>query len=147
MKYQGFFKPKNPQKYLGNTKNIVYRSFWEFSVFRWCDNHPSVKEWGSEEIQIPYFCPTDNSVHNYYIDLMIKFVNGKKYLIEIKPKRETIPPTMTENKSKRTYNKEVLTFVKNQAKWEAAKAFAEGNNMKFNIWTEETLKSLGIRVK
>ena len=26
--YQGFFEPKNPQKYLG-TKRIIYRSSWE----------------------------------------------------------------------------------------------------------------------
>ena len=46
---QGFYYPKNPNKYVGDVDNIVYRSSWELRVFKWMDDNPSVLEWASEE--------------------------------------------------------------------------------------------------
>ena len=71
--------------------------------------------------------------------------NKKIYLVEIKPKKETVPPTKKSRRSKK-YIKESLTFVKNQDKWKAASEFAEHNGWHFQVWTEETLKNLGIKV-
>ena len=39
-----------------------------------------------------------------------------------------------------------ITYVKNQDKWESANKFAEHKGWKFQIWTEETLKNLGIKL-
>ena len=57
MAYSGYFKPKNPTKYRGNPTNIVYRSLWERKFMVFCDNNPSILQWGSEEIIIPYRAP------------------------------------------------------------------------------------------
>ena len=40
----------------------------------------------------------------------------------------------------------LCTYSKNQDKWEAATQFAEYKGWKFQVWTEETLKNLGIKI-
>ena len=61
-----------------------------------------------------------------------------KYIVEIKPKKQTKPPY---GKDKRTaaYKKEALTFAKNRAKWNAAEEFCDDRQMKFLILTEDHL--------
>lgn len=145
MAYSGRYKVKNLKKYVGNSANVKYRSLWERQVMRWLDSNPAVVSWNSEEVVIPYRCRTDNKVHRYYMDLYIKFDDGKKYLIEIKPKTQTQPPKKPSRKTKRYLN-EVMAYVKNQSKWETAKVFAENRGMAFEIWTEDTIKGLGIKL-
>ena len=144
MAYKGKYKLKNPSKYVGDPNKIVFRSLWERNVFRWCEAQSNIVEWCSEEVVIPYVCKTDNKVHRYFIDIYFKTKDGKKYLIEIKPKKETSPPKKPQRRSKR-YLSESLTFIKNQSKWEAATQFAKDNGVTFQIWTEDTLKQLGIK--
>ena len=142
MAYSGFNKPKNPKKYRGNPTQIVYRSLWERKYMIYCDSTPSILEWGSEEVIIPYRSPIDKRVHRYYPDFYIKVreKSGKisKYIVEIKPKKQTKPPY---GKDKRTaaYKREALTFAKNRAKWDAAEDFCEDRQMKFLILTEDHL--------
>ena len=69
----------------------------------------------------------------------------KIFLVEIKPKNQTIPPKKRSRKTKKYIN-EMLTYAKNNDKWEAANKFAEHNGWKFQVWTEDTLKNLGIKV-
>jgi len=145
MAYKGKFKPKNLDKYAGDASKVVYRSLWERNAFRWCDTRSDVVRWNSEEVVIPYFCPTDKKWHRYYVDLLIEFKNGKTVLVEIKPKKETVPPKKPARKTKRYIN-EVTTYIKNTAKWEAAVAFAKQHDVEFQIWHEDTLKSLGIKL-
>ena len=71
--------------------------------------------------------------------------NGQTILVEIKPKKETLPPKQPKRKTKKFLN-EVITFSKNQDKWEAADQYAKHKGWKFQVWTEETLKNLGIKV-
>lgn len=145
MAYRGKFTPKNKKKYVGDHTKIVYRSLWERQTFRWLDEHTNIVEWNSEDVVIPYVCPTDNKVHRYFIDLYFKTVDGKRYLIEIKPKKETKPPKKPQRQTKR-FITETLTYHKNQAKWQAATEFAKDNGVEFQVWTEDTLKSLGIKI-
>lgn len=145
MAYSGRYTPKNVKKYTGNPTTIKYRSLWERQVFRWLDSNPKVLLWNSEEVIIPYRCKTDNRVHRYFMDLYVKFDDGKSYLIEIKPKKQTKPPKEPTRKSKK-YIKEVMAYVKNQSKWEAAESYANQRSMKFQIWTEDTIKGLGIKL-
>ena len=49
MTYKGKFKPKYPNKYQGDIKEIVYRSSWELKMMKYCDTSKSIVEWGSEE--------------------------------------------------------------------------------------------------
>lgn len=146
MLYQGKFRPQNPEKYDGDFTNIYYRSGWEFSVMRWCDTNPFVVEWSSEEFPIPYICKTDGRPHRYFIDLKIQFRDGRVFLIEIKPEKQTKPPQKRPKQHQRTYLNEVLTYTKNVSKWEAAKLWADSNGYKFNIWTEKDLTRLGIKM-
>ena len=37
-----------------------------------------------------------------------------------------------------------INYVKNQCKWKAASEFAADKNWKFVIWTEDTIKGMGI---
>lgn len=145
--YQGKFKTKNINKYLGNPDEIYYRSSWELSVMLWCDSNPNITHWSSEELVIPYLCPTDNRTHRYFVDFRITFNNKTTYLIELKPKKYTVPPEQksTKKTARKQYITEVLNYVKNQAKWKAASEFAKKQGATFQVWTEDTLAQLGIK--
>jgi hypothetical protein len=145
MKYRGKFKPKNPHKYVGDVKNIVYRSGWELSTFIWCDNHQDILEWSSEEFFIPYRCSTDNKIHRYFVDLKIKFAKGQVYIIEIKPRCQLFPPTRGRKREK-TFLNEMFQYHKNVSKWNQAQKYAESRGWIFQIWHEDILKKLGVKI-
>jgi hypothetical protein len=145
MAYKGKYKIKNPDKYLGNPSKVVFRSLWERNAFRWCETNPKVKLWNSEEVVVPYKYQVDKKLHRYFVDLLIQMEDKKTYLIEIKPKNQTTPPKKRSRKTKKYIN-EVTTYAKNISKWEAAQEFAEHKGWKFQVWTEETLKNLGIKI-
>ena len=142
MSYKGRYRPSNPKKYKGNPSNIVYRSLWERKFMVYCDNHTKILEWGSEEIALPYRSPIDNKVHRYFPDFYIKVKesNGKikRYIIEIKPKKQTIEPKVKKRKTK-GYIYEVYEYAKNQAKWKAAKEFCKDRMWEFKVLTEDEL--------
>jgi hypothetical protein len=145
MSYQGKYRPSNTKKYRGNPTNIIYRSLWERKFMVYCDKNENILEWGSEEIAIPYRSPLDNKIHRYFPDFYIKYkdANGKvrRSLIEVKPYRQTQQPPILEKKTK-GYIYEVAEYVKNQAKWSAAKEFCDDRRWEFKIFTE---KELGIK--
>lgn len=143
--YSGKYKVKNPSKYKGDPSKVVYRSGWERQTFIWCDTHDQIVEWSSEEIVVPYLYEVDKKFHRYFVDLKIKFNTGETILVEIKPAKETELPKRPD-KSKRYIN-EALTYVKNMNKWEAANDYAKDRGWKFQIWTEDTLQSMGIMPK
>lgn len=143
--YRGKFRPKNISKYSGDYTNIVYRSMWERQVLKFLDENDNVVSYNSEEVVIPYRCPTDNNVHRYFIDLKITFRNGKTFLVEIKPKAQTKEPKKRSRNSKK-YITEVMTYVKNVAKWTAATAYCEARGWEFEVWTEDHIQSLGIKL-
>ena len=147
MAYKGRYTPKNPKKYKGDHHNIVYRSLWERKFMVYCDNSDNILEWGSEEIIIPYLSPWDGKLHRYFPDFYIKVRqasgNIKKFIIEVKPKKQTRPPEPVHRKTKRWLN-EVKTYSINEAKWKSASEWCSNNDMEFKILTEE---ELGIRYK
>ena len=140
---KGKFIPRNVSKYRGDYRNIIYRSSWELKFMKYCDGNPNILEWGSEEIVIPYRSPIDNRVHRYFVDfyMKVKDINGniQKYLIEVKPKKQTKEPKPQKKMTKK-YIYEVTEYAKNQAKWEAAKDFCDDRNYRFMIITEDELK-------
>ena len=142
--HQGTYKVKDPNKYVGDPNNIVFRSSWELKFMNWCDSTSSVVQWQSEETVVPYKCATDNRWHRYFLDfrIQVKTKSGlKTYLVEIKPEVQTIPPKYPGKQTKR-YLTESLTFMKNQSKWQAAKNYASDRGWEFIILTE---KELGIK--
>lgn len=139
MAYKTVFNPKNPKKYAGDSTKIVCRSLWERNVCKFCDEHPNILKWSSEEISIPYMNPLDNKMHNYYPDFLIKFKNAtgiQVWMVEIKPKKQTY---LKENATK----KEKATWVMNTAKWKAAESYCSKHNIVFKIITEKELFNNG----
>ena len=142
MSYKGKFQPSYPQKYKGDPTNIIYRSLWERKFMVYCDKNKNILEWGSEEIALPYRSPIDNRIHRYFPDFYIKVreTSGqiKKYIIEIKPKKQTVEPKVQKKKTK-GYIFEVVEYAKNQAKWEAAKEWCLDRGYEFKVLTENEL--------
>ena len=138
---QGFFKPKNPKKYQGDVKNIVYRSGWELKVMSFFDDNPAILKWASEELKIPYLSPKDNAIHNYFPDFLIEAqtkTGTQKYLVEVKPLCQTQPP-VKKKKVTKTYINEVVTYAVNQAKFDAARLFCKKQGWEFLILTENDI--------
>lgn len=104
------------------------------------DSNVNVVRWGSEELSIPYISPKDNKVHKYYPDFIAevktKEGNIETFLIEVKPKKQTIEPKRKKTKS---YISESITYKINTSKWEAASKFCQKEGWKFIILTEEHL--------
>ena len=139
---QGKYRPINPQKYKGDVTNIIYRSSWERKFLQYCDMNENILEYSSEEIALPYRSPIDNKIHRYFPDFYIKVKESsgkiKKYIIEIKPKKQTIEPQVKKRKTK-SYIYEVYEYAKNQAKWKAAEEFCKDRLWEFKVLTEEDL--------
>ena len=142
MSYKGRFQPSYPNKYKGDHRNIIYRSLWERKFMVYCDTNQNILEWGSEEMCLPYKSPVDNRYHKYFPDFYIKVrePNGKikKYIIEIKPLKQTIEPKVQKRKTK-GYIYEVVEYAKNQAKWEAAREWCADHGYEFKVLTENEL--------
>lgn len=142
MSYKGKYSPSFPKKYKGDPTNIVYRSLWEKKFMRYCDLNENILEWGSEEIALPYRSPLDGRIHRYFPDFYIKVREStgqiKKYIIEIKPQKQTVEPKVQKRKTK-SYIYEVTEWAKNQAKWKAAQEFCEDRGYEFKILTENEL--------
>ena len=138
MAYKGKFRPQNPKKYKGDYTKIIYRSGWELKFMNYLDRQPDVISWSSEEVIIPYKSPIDNRFHRYYPDFWVKTLKGES-LIEIKPKRQTLPPK--ENpKHRRRYLKEVKTWGINSAKFAAAEQFCKSKGWEWRIITDDVFK-------
>ena len=138
---QGVYRPVNRNKFIG-IKLPEYRSSWELKFFQWCDKNSNVLEWGSESVIVPYRSPVDGRMHRYYVDNVIALREGNtinKYLVEIKPYKQTQPPVSSKRKKASTILYEQKTYAVNQAKWAAAKIFATKKDMNFIILTETEL--------
>lgn len=146
MTYSGKFSPDNPSKYGGDHTKIVFRSSWELSFMRWLDMNPDVATWVSEETVIPYISPVDDRQHRYFVDFKVKFKNGRVLLVEIKPDHQTKKPVPKKGKKRSTLLLEAQTYGVNWAKWKAAERYAEERGWKFAVFTEHTLKGLGIKI-
>ena len=144
MSYKGKYKPLRPYKYKGDPTKIIYRSLWERKFMQYCDSSSSILEWASEEIAIPYRSPIDNRVHRYFPDfyMKVKEMNGriKRYVIEVKPAKQTKPPAKPKRQTK-GYIREAYEYAKNQAKWKMAREFCADRQWEFKVVTE---KELGI---
>jgi hypothetical protein len=142
MAYSGRYHPTNPKKYTGDVTNIWYRSLWERKTMDWLDRNSNVLEWSSEELIIPYLSPIDNKYHRYFPDFVakIKGKDGKarKFVIEVKPEKQTKPPVKPKKVTKSVIN-EIATWGINEAKWDAALSFCQDRGWEFKIITEKEL--------
>ena len=142
MTYKGKYRPSHPEKYKGNPMNIVYRSLWERKFMVYCDKNRNILEWWSEEIAIPYRSPIDRRVHRYFPDFYIKVQENtgkiKRYLIEVKPLKQTTKPKKPKRQTK-GYIREAFEYARNQAKWKAAREYCADRMWEFKVITEKEL--------
>lgn len=133
---QGKFTLKNPKKYMGN-KTPTYRSGWEFTFMKFCDEHPSVSQWASESIRIPYRNPLTGKQTIYVPDFFIVYAdkNGKQRveLVEVKPSSQALKEKLGKSKHNQAH------YIINQAKWEAATAYCKQNKIVFRVVTEQDI--------
>lgn len=145
----GKYTPKFPQKYKGDASKITFRSSWELSAMKFFDFTPEILQWQSEETIIMYNDPTTldefgrPKPRRYFMDFLavVRKADGsiKTILIEIKPYKQTIRPRRIASKSEKTMDDEYKTWMKNQAKWAAAKELCRQKNWEFVVITERVL--------
>ena len=134
---------------MGNVKKIVARSSWERKFMRYCDHHPNIIAWSSEEVVVPYISPVDKKPHRYFPDFVVKMRTKsgeiKTIMVEVKPLSQTrvlgADHYLVESHGKKRKRKlkEFLTSKVNHAKWAAAEVFCQRNNWEFKIMTEREL--------
>jgi len=138
----GKFTPKNPEKYIGN-KTPTYRSGWEFTFMKFCDENPNITQWASEAVKIPYRNPLTGKHTIYVPDFFIAYgdKNGRQKveLIEVKPSNQAVKEKLGRSKHNQAH------WVINQAKWEAARAWCKQQGIAFRIVTEQDIFHNGKR--
>lgn len=151
--YKGWYQLLNPNKfikpideYMQSYKDghVNFKSRLELKAIKYADFNKHIISWSIEPFNIKYVKPTDGKIHRYFIDLFLEFSSGDKFIVEIKPKSETLPPkkpTKNTQKASMNYQLALQTYSINQAKWKAAEEFAALNKMKFIILTDEELNS------
>ena len=146
-KYKGKYRPQNPEKYMGDSRNIIYRSMWDRKCMKYFDNNPSIVKWASEELAIPYYDSLGKKIRNYYPDFLIKIKNKdgqqKTHLIEVKPSKDLKPPIAVQGKKKSTVLYEMKTYQMNRDKFASARKWCNDRNIIFDIWTEKHLQQRG----
>jgi hypothetical protein len=139
---QGKFTLKNPAKYVGN-KTPTYRSSWEFTFMKFCDEHPSIEQWASEAIRIPYRNPLTGKQTIYVPDFFITYGDktGKQRveLIEVKPANQTIKEKLGKSRANQAH------WIVNQAKWEAARIWCKQKGIFFRVINEGDMFHQGSR--
>jgi len=134
---QAIYEVANSDKYIG-TKAPYYRSSWERKFMEFCDSHPSIIKWASENVKIPYRNPVTGKYANYVPDFMIQYVDktGTEHveLIEIKPANQT---TLENAKGKH----QALSVAVNAAKWQSAQEWCQRKGIRFKVINEDQIFS------
>lgn len=131
---QGHYTVLNPEKYVGKG-TPKYRSGWELTFMRFCDNHPSVVSWASECVRIPYKNPFTGRDTFYVPDFLVTYqINGvnRAELIEIKPKAQAVMELARSQQEK-------MAVALNMCKWQAAQIWCKRMGCTFRILTEEDI--------
>lgn len=151
---QGYYKPENLDKYVGDPTKIIYRSSWEYKFCRYCDATPQILAWSSEPFPIRYYDMVKQKERSYYVDFYIKVetFDGKikEYLVEVKPESKLKPPVFPPNQKQtlkrlKQYNDLQMEFLNNKTKKDAAEAFAATKGYRYMIVTEEFLNNQNIQ--
>lgn len=127
---------KNPQKYVG-LKTPTFRSSWEWVVMNFFDTSPSVLQWSSESVKIPYRHPFTGKQTIYVPDFLVFYQdkNGNKRaeLVEVKPSNQA---SLAEAGNSRGAKE---TVAVNLVKWAAARAWCAKQNITFRVITEKEI--------
>lgn len=110
---------------------------------RMCDNNPSILNWASESVRIPYRDPLTGKYTTYVPDFFINYTDkqGKKHaeLWEVKPSTQAIRENVGRNKINQAH------YIRNMAKWEAASAWCQQQGIVFRVISEKDIFHNGKR--
>lgn len=100
------------------------------------DQHPSVIQWASESVRIPYKNPLTGKNSQYVPDFLILYQDKsgvrRAELVEVKPKKEAMVESATSRRDK-------AALILNTAKWAAAMMYAKKNGLTFRVITEDDI--------
>ena len=140
---QGKYRPQNPEKYKGDSANIVFRSSWERTFMKYCDLKEHVVSWQSEEKCLWYYDPVSKKKRRYFPDFIMKVQDSdgliRTIMIEIKPHSQVVGPQKNPKRKTKSWLYAVHAYVTNMAKWEAAREVCEERGWEFKIFTEYEL--------
>lgn len=143
---QGKYTLIHPSKYLGDPTVIYYRSSWEYKLYFHMDSNPKVLHWNVEGITIPYEIQINEKweTHRYFPDVYCEVLKSdgtvSKTAVEIKPYAETQPPVAPKKdtlKALENYEYRMKLFLRNLAKWKAAKEYCNKRGIEFSVLTEK----------
>ena len=129
---QGKYEVQNSAKYVGNGIPR-YRSGWELSFMRFCDNNEHILQWASESIAIPYRNPVTGKMSQYIPDFLVTYRTRdntmRAELIEIKPKKQSVIESKMNSRDR-------AVIAVNYAKWDQAMKWCKRNGLSFRVITE-----------
>ena len=129
---QGKYEVQNAAKYVGNGIPR-YRSGWELSFMRFCDNNEHVLQWASESIAIPYRNPVTGKMSRYIPDFLVTYRTKdntmRAELIEIKPKKQSVVESKMNSRDR-------AVVAVNYGKWAAAQKWCKQQGITFRVITE-----------
>jgi hypothetical protein len=129
---QGKYEVQNSAKYVGNGIPR-YRSGWELSFMRFCDNNEHILQWASESIAIPYRNPITGKMSQYIPDFLVTYRTKdntmRAELIEIKPKKQSVVESKMNSRDR-------AVVAVNYAKWDQATKWCKRNGLSFRVITE-----------
>jgi hypothetical protein len=138
---QGKYEVLNTAKYVGNGIPR-YRSGWELSFMRFCDNNEHILQWASESIAIPYRNPVTGKMSQYIPDFLVTYRNKnntmRAELIEIKPKKQSVIESKMSSRDR-------AVVAVNYAKWASAQKWCNRNGLSFRVITELDMFANGKR--
>jgi hypothetical protein len=102
----------------------IFRSSWEELVFKELESDENVLSYHSEPFRIKY--KTSGRNRNYAPDFLVEYKDGRKVLLEIKPKG-------------------FLNFEINKDKFEAGREYCKENEMSFEVWSDAEIAKLRIK--
>ena len=103
-----------------------HRSGWERLYMKWLDEQEDVISWSYEKVVIAYVSNVrSGKLRKYYPDFCIEMSSGSKRIVEVKPKRKMLQPTIVK-------------------KTNAAIEWCSANGHTFEFVTEVELKALGL---
>ena len=128
----GKYEIQNSAKYVGNGIPR-YRSGWELSFMRFCDNNDHILQWASESIAIPYRNPITGKMSQYIPDFLVSYRTKdntmRAELIEIKPKKQSVVESKMNSRDR-------AVVAVNYAKWDQATKWCRRNGLSFRVITE-----------
>ena len=128
----GKYEIQNSAKYVGNGIPR-YRSGWELSFMRFCDNNDHILQWASESIAIPYRNPITGKMSQYSPDFLVSYRTKdntmRAELIEIKPKKQSVVESKMNSRDR-------AVVAVNYAKWDQATKWCRRNGLSFRVITE-----------